>query len=73
MVDVGVDDHGSVDFVASLERADGYGYIVYGAETFAVAGVGVVEAAPDVAAEAVLESGFGGEDCTAGRQPEGAD
>src|SRR5258708_14023283 len=73
VVDVGVDDHGAGDFVAGLQGADGYGYVVDGAEAFAVAGIGVVEAASDVAAEAVLEGGFCGEDCASGADPEGAD
>ncbi len=54
VMDVGVHDHGAGNFVAGLECADGYGYIVDGAESFAVAGIGVVEAAADVTAEAVL-------------------
>ena len=72
MVDVGVDDDGAGNFFAGLQSADGYGYVVDGAEAFAVAGVGVVEAAANVAAEAVLEGGFGGGDGAAGGEPEGA-
>src|SRR5580704_9090825 len=73
VVDVCVDDHGAGDFVAGLKSTDGNGYIVDGAEPFAVAGIGVVEAAADVAAEAVLESRFSGEDGAAGCEPKGAD
>src|SRR5689334_6689066 len=73
VMDVGVDDHGADDFVAGLQGANGYGYIVDGAEAFAVAGIGVVEAAANVAPEAVLEGGCGGEDGAAGGEPEGAD
>lgn len=60
VMDVGIHDHGAGDFVAGLERADGYGYVVDGAEAFAMAWIGVVKAAADVAAKAVLEGGFSG-------------
>src|SRR5258707_15854523 len=60
VVDVGVYHHRAGYFFSGLECADGYGYIVDGAEAFAVAGIGVVEAAADVTAEAVLGGGFGG-------------
>ena len=73
VVDVGVHDHGAGDFVAGLQRANGDGYIVDGAEAFAVAGICVVKAAAEVAAEAVLQGGLGGCDCAAGCQPECAD
>jgi selenocysteine lyase/cysteine desulfurase len=73
VVDVGVHYQGADDFVAGLQRANCDGYIVDGTKTFAVAGIGVMEAAAEVAAEAVLEGGFGREYCAAGGQPEGAD
>src|SRR5260370_42588638 len=73
VVDVGVNDHGAEDFFAGLQGADGYGYVVDGAEAFAVAGIGVVEAAANVATEAILQGGFGCDDGAAGGQPEGAD
>ena len=73
MVDVGIYHHRAGYFFSGLESADGYGYIVDGAETFAVAGIGVVEAATDVAAKAVLESGFCCGDGAAGGQPECVD
>src|SRR5258708_11148253 len=66
VVDVGVYHHRAGYFFSGLESADGYGYIVDGAEAFAVAGIGVVEAAADVTAEAVLEGGFGCSDCATG-------
>src|SRR5258705_11967939 len=66
VVDVGVYHYCTGYFFSALESADGYGYIVDGAEAFAVAGIGVVEAAADVRAEAVLEGGFGGSDCATG-------
>src|ERR1700722_6380747 len=66
VVDVSIHDHGAGDFVAGLQGADGYGYIVDGAEAFAVAGIGVVEASADVAAEAVMQGRFGSGDCAAG-------
>ena len=66
VMDVGVYHHRAGYFFSGLESADGYGYIVDGAEAFAVAGIGVVESAADVTAEAVLEGGFGGEDCATG-------
>ena len=73
VVYVGVHDDRAIDFLAGLQGADGDGYIVNGAKPFAVAGIGVMEPAPQVTAEAVLERGFSGDDGAAGGQPEGAD
>jgi hypothetical protein len=53
--------------------SDGDGYVVYGAEAFAVVGVGVVEAAAEVGGEAVFECALSGEDGTACRQVYSAD
>src|SRR6202044_1367386 len=48
LVDVAIDCHGRADFAVALQAADGHGYIVDHAETFAVAGKSVMESATDV-------------------------
>ena len=72
VVDVGIDDHGFGDLVAGLQGSDGDGDVMNGAEAFAVAGIGVMEAATEVASKAVTKSGFGGHDGAAGSKPEGS-
>ncbi len=71
MVDVGVDDDGFADGGVGLEAADGDGDIVNGAEAFAVAGVGVMKTATDVAGKAIAKCGACGGDGATGGEPEG--
>ncbi len=73
VVHVGINDHGFADGAIGLHFADGNGYIVDRAETLAMSGVGVMEAAADVAAEAIKGGGLRGEDGTPGGEPEGVD
>ena len=48
VVDVGIDDHGFLDEAIGLQAANGHGDVVNGAETFAVIGVSVMEAAAEI-------------------------
>ena len=48
VVDVGIDDNRFFDEAVSLKAANGDGDIVYGAETFPVIGVSVMEAAAKI-------------------------
>ena len=53
-----------------MQAADGDGDVVDGAEAFAMVGVGVMEAAADVGAEAIAKRGLRGEDGAAGSEPD---
>ena len=56
VVDVAIHHHGAADRAVALQAADRHGDIVDGAESLAVAGEGVVKAAADVEADAVLRA-----------------
>src|SRR6266404_6709874 len=71
VVDVGVDDDGPFDEAVGLQTANGDGDIVDRAETFAVAGVGVVKAATEIAAEAITKSQLASKDGSTGCEPNG--
>ena len=73
VVDVGVDDHGSLDGTVVLEAADGDGDVVDDAEAFAVVGEGVMEAAADVGRRAGGEGALPCFDRAARGEPDGFD
>jgi len=71
VVDIGIHDDGFFDGVIGLQAADGYGDVMDRTEALAVVGVGVVEAATQIAGEAVAESELAGENGAARREPDG--
>ena len=66
LVNIGIDDHGLADSAVGLQSANGHSNIVNGAETFAVAGMGMMETATEVAAKAIAKGGLRGSDRSAG-------
>src|ERR1700676_4941180 len=70
---VGIDYNGFANGAIGLQAADGYGDIVNGAEAFAVAGIRVMEAAAEIAAEAIARGRLRGENGAARGEPHGFD
>ena len=71
VVDVGIDDDGLFDEAVGLQAADGDSNIVQCTEAFAVTGVSVVEAAAEIAGEAIAKGELSSEDSATGREPNG--
>src|SRR5208337_49774 len=70
LVNVAIDGHRTLDEFALLQAADGDAEVVEHAETFAMIGVGVMEAAPEVDAHAIFQSQLGSKDGAAGVEHE---
>ena len=70
VMNVGIHDHRRANRPLGLQSANGNGNIVQHAETFAVAGIGVVESPAQIGGEAVAEGVTPGERRASGCEPE---